>query len=60
MPAIFATASTSNIESAALKMIDILPRAESDRVMLSEALTSAENRPVADSDSVMESEALFR
>jgi hypothetical protein len=59
MPAIFATASTSNIESAALEIIDSLPRAESDRVMLSEALTSAESRLVVDSDSVMESEALF-
>jgi hypothetical protein len=59
MPAIFAAASTSNIESAALKIIDSLPRAESDRVMLSEALTRAENRPVADSDRVIVSEALF-
>jgi hypothetical protein len=40
-------------------MIDSLPRAESDRVMLSEALTSAENCPVAESDRVIVSEELF-
>jgi hypothetical protein len=59
MPAIFATASTSDIESAALRMIDSLPRVESDRVMLSEALTGAENRPAVESDRVSVSEVLF-